>query len=587
MKKSLLFGALALSLMLTACDGGGGDSASTNNGQSVPANAIEISIIYAPESRDYMQTIIPAFNDSYARGVNPVTGQALASGERPIFVTGRDGSSGTIMQGIVNAITTPNSQNIERPTMFQPSVSHWLALANHLARREVFVLSEAIPTANAPVVMAIWESRLNAIRNTVGREDIGWEELLQVLNSPNGWQDFGIANGRRTVFYGHTDPFVSSTGLSTLIAEYYAAARQDGFTGRRLTLDVVNDEDVREGVRQIETLIRHYSSRTTEFKNYIAQGPDYLDFVALEENDLIAINRGLTEYQPPERLVALYPKEGTFWHEHPIGIVNAQWTTPEQREAAKVFADYVLLPDQQTLIMSYGFRPVNPSVQLGFPFEEQYGVTQAGPSTILDVPSPDVIVAIQNSWEFVKKPADILLLIDISGSMAQENKLDQAKQAALAFLDQMDSNNRVGLAVFSDTTRTLVPLDSLETNMVALRRSIELLGPEGGTALYDALTETVQVMNAETDADRIRAVVLLSDGEDTQSVRYRLEDVENSIRATRNQLNPVIVIPVGYGSLNDSLIRVLQRIASASNTTWQSGDPSNINRVLELISSFF
>ena len=39
-------------------------------------------------------------------------------------------------------------------------------------------------------------------------------------------------------------------------------------------------------VRNIEELIRHYSSRTTEFKEYIAQGPAYLDFVALEENDL-------------------------------------------------------------------------------------------------------------------------------------------------------------------------------------------------------------------------------------------------------------------------------------------------------------
>ncbi len=125
MRKLLLLALLALTFALTACDGGGDNSTTS---QAVPANAIEISIIYAPESRDYMQTIIPAFNESYARGVNPVTGQALASGERPIFITGKDGSSGTVMQGIVNAITTPNSQNIATPTMFQPSVSHWLAL---------------------------------------------------------------------------------------------------------------------------------------------------------------------------------------------------------------------------------------------------------------------------------------------------------------------------------------------------------------------------------------------------------------------------------------------------------------------------
>ncbi len=49
-----------------------------------------------------------------------------------------------------------------------------------------------------------------------------------------------------------------------------------------------------------------------------------------KENDLIAINRGLTDYgTPPEKLVALYPKEGTFWHEHPFGIPNASWVSDE------------------------------------------------------------------------------------------------------------------------------------------------------------------------------------------------------------------------------------------------------------------
>lgn len=587
MKWRMLWLFVLLAMGLAACDGG--NNAQQAGAQKPPTNAIEISIIYAPESHDYMPKIIQEFNDAFARGVNPVTGQKLAQGEQPIFVTGRSGSSGTVMQGIVNAILTPTSENVERPTIFQPSVSHWLVLANHHTRRELFNVSEALPTAYAPVVMAIWESRLQAIQKTLGKSEteIGWEELLQVFDAPNGWQDFGIPNGRRTVFYGHTDPFVSSTGLSSLIMTYYAAAREAGFTGRRLGLDQVNDERVRDGVRRVESLIKHYSTRTTEFKNYIAQGPSYLDFVPLEENDLIAINRGLTDFQPPERLVALYPKEGTFWHEHPMGIVNANWTTPEQRNAAKVFVDYVRLPEQQKYIMTFGFRPVNPDVELAFPFEPQYGVRTSGQITVLDVPDAEVVAAIQNSWEFVKKQADVMILIDISGSMAQERKLEQAKVAARAFIDRMDGNNRVGLAVFSDTTRVLVPLDNLETNIVQMRQVIDDLQTEGGTALYDATVEMVQLMSSQDDSDRIRAVLLLSDGEDTTSQKHNLNDVENVIKATRNDLNPVFVVPVGYGTLNDTLIRVLQRIAAASNTTWQSGDPNNIQRVLELISSFF
>lgn len=586
---SLWIWIVIMALVLVACDSGG-DSAVTdetntdNSAQSIPDGAVVVDIIYAPESDQYMPKIIEDFNTAYRNGNNPLTGEALSDSDPVIFVRGEPGSSGTIMQAIVNAITAPGNVNTAQPTIFQPSVSHWLSLANFLSRREIFDLTDVQPTANAPVVMAIWESRLNAIQETVGYEDIGWEELLDVLNSENGWQDYGIAGGRRTVYYGHTDPFISSTALSTLIAEYYASARDNGFTGRRLTVDEIRDEDVRDGVRQIESLIRHYSSRTTEFKNYIAQGPNYLDFVALEENDLIAINRGQTDFQPPEKLVALYPKEGTFWHEHPFGIVNADWVTDEQQAAARVFTDFVLTEENQEYIMSFGFRPVNPDVELGFPFEAQYGVTAEGPSTVLDVPEPEVIAAIQESWAFVKKQADVMLVIDVSGSMAEDSKLEQAKQAAQFFLDNMEITNRVGLATFSEIVEVRIPLDILETNKELLSGHIGSLRAEGGTALYDGVINVVEVMNGLDDTDRIRAVIVLSDGEDTAS-QATLDQAIQAIESSYDSINPVIVIPVAYGTNAD--IRSLDRIAAASNTTRQSGDPQSIQKVLEILSSFF
>lgn len=129
-------------------------------GVPVPSNAVIVSIVYAPESHDYMPHIIEQFNQSYANGLNPITGERLAEGERPVYVIGKQGSSGTVMQAIVNAITGAGHVNDERPVIFQPSVSHWLLLANYLARRTIFDLNDAQPTALAPVVMAIWESRL-------------------------------------------------------------------------------------------------------------------------------------------------------------------------------------------------------------------------------------------------------------------------------------------------------------------------------------------------------------------------------------------------------------------------------------------
>lgn len=574
--------------LLAACDLGSSSSGTPGAQSGKPANAIEVSIIYAPESALYMPRIIQSFNDLSAQGKNPVTGEAYASGAKPIWVVdpteGKGGSSGTVMQGIVNAIIAPNNQNVAKPVIYEPSVSHWLALANERSGRQLFDLANSQPTANAPVVMAIWESRLQAIRDKVGYQDIGWEELLQVLNSPNGWCDYNIPACRRTVYYGHTDPRISSTGLSTLIAEFYASARVNGFTGRALTIDQIRDDKVQEGVRNIENLIRHYSSRTTEFKEYIAQGPQFLDFVALEENDLIFINEGKTQYKPPEKLVALYPKEGTFWHEHPFGIVNADWVTQDQKDGAALFTQYVLAAPQQEIIMAEGFRPVNQNVKLAFPFVAENGVTPEGPKTVLDVPSADVIIGIQESWSVVKKQADITLIIDTSGSMNDEDKIGQAKAAALKFISEMDPNNRVSLVTFSDSIVQQVKLDTLETVKSELVSDINGLRADGGTALFDAMSSVLAETNKDTSTERIRAVIILSDGADTAS-NGQLNQVLREIEASRSDLNPVIVIPVAYGSNAD--IDTLSSIARASSTTVQSGDPKNITKVLEIISSYF
>jgi hypothetical protein len=141
MRKRFIILGLML-LILAACNGASNNGNTTNQGQA-PANAIEIDIIYAPESDEYMQEIMRRFNEAYRAGNNPVTGERLTSSERPVFIQGQSGSSGVVMQQIVNAVTNPGSSNIAQPTIFQPSVSHWLALANFETRRELFDLADS------------------------------------------------------------------------------------------------------------------------------------------------------------------------------------------------------------------------------------------------------------------------------------------------------------------------------------------------------------------------------------------------------------------------------------------------------------
>jgi Ca-activated chloride channel homolog len=576
---------IALLIFAQAC------AESVNGGTQAPAkpaNAVEISIVYAPESAAYMTDAIAAFNESNTKGINPVTNQAYGANEKPVWVTGKSGSSGTVAQGIINAFLAPNNANVEKPTIFEPSVSHWLALVNYQTNKKVFDLVDSKPTALAPVVMAIWQSRLDAIKAKNGGKPVGWEELLAVMNSANGWADYGIPGDRTTVYYGHTDPYISSTALSTLIAEFYTSARYNAHVSdpSRLDMAEVQNPDVQAGVRKIESLIKHYSSRTTEFKEYIAQGPDYLDFVALEENDLIYINQGKTDYKPPEKLVALYPKEGTFWHEHPFAVPIASWVTDEQRTAAKLFTDYIVSEPIQRKVLESGFRPVNANVPIGYPIVPELGVDPNQPTAVLKVPDPDVIAAIQSSWQYVKKQGDILLMVDVSGSM-QGSKLDQARQAASAFLDKMPTQNRVGLITFNNTKQYFTAPGLFEDVSSDLHGAINAMKASNGTALYDTLIFAIdQVMNmpAVEGQDRIRAIVILSDGMDTAS-ENNLNAVLKKIAAGHAGRNPLLIIPVAYGS--DADISTLNSIARASSAKVQSGDPDNIQKLLEIIGSYF
>jgi len=603
---------MALLLALAACDGDAGQaSAPIDNSGGVqpqpgyevfnengavarPQNALEIYVGYSPEAQTYMPELIRRFNQLSSEGKNPLTGAAWGANERPIYVWGtqpKTGSSGTMAEGVFNAVSAPGNQNLYKPTIFIPSTSNWLAWVNLQTRRQIFDMDAITPIAPSPVILGIWEERLQQLERKTGkaRDEIGWADILRVLGE--GWDD-----GRKAVFYGHTDPRHSSTGLSTTIAEFYACARREGFTGRVLTQDQVNDKATQECMRELQNLVRHYSRRTEDFLSYFGQGPEYLDMLALEEVDLVCINMGTVQGDEqclkPQggRLVALYPSEGVFWHERAAGIVQydvAQggWTTQEQREAARVFIDFLLTVPNQEYIMSFGFRPANPAVPLAFPIVEENGVQTTIKAPQLDVPSIETISAIQQSWSLVKKQADVMILIDLSGSMNDQDKIGQARAAARAFVENLETNNRVGLTVFSSDVRELVPLALLENNKQDLLQAIDSLQANGGTELFLAVVETVGKMAREDDQSRVRAVVLLSDGEDTGNRGVTLNDAVRAITQSRDSLNPIILVPLAYGD-NASVVQ-LNALADASKTRVLSGTPDNIGSLLRLLSSYF
>jgi Ca-activated chloride channel family protein len=240
----------------------------------------------------------------------------------------------------------------------------------------------------------------------------------------------------------------------------------------------------------------------------------------------------------------------------------------------------------QRKVLENGFRPVNAAVAIGYPIVAELGVDPNQPATVLNVPDPDVIAAVQASWQYVKKQGDILMVIDHSGSM-EGDKISQVINASVLFLEKMPKQNRVGLTVFNDRAEDLVPPGLVEEVSNRISTQIYSLEAFGGTALYDTLILTIDTLIAtepEEGEDRIRAIVLLSDGQDTAS-QSSLNQVLTKIEEGRSGRNPILIIPVAYGS--DADISALNSIARASATKVQSGNPEDISKLLEIISSYF
>src|SRR5205814_1188572 len=159
----------------------------------------------------------------------------------------------------------------------------------------------------------------------------------------------------------HTNPDFSTAGLSSVVAEYYAA------TGKKegLTEKDVSGAGARSTVKGIEKSIVHYGDTTIFISDQLLkEGPGYASAVA--------------------------------------------------------------------------------------PEDAAHGADPAQPTRVLGLPEPRVLDLIRRTWREDRKPANVLLVLDTSGSMNEEGRLEHAKAGLETFLRNVSPNDRVGLTIFSD-----------------------------------------------------------------------------------------------------------------------------------------
>jgi Ca-activated chloride channel homolog len=565
------------------------------------ADCITVDMEVSPEKVDLLTDLAKRFNDSDRANL---AGQCIA-----VRVVSK--SSGEAASLLADDWPNPKA-NGPRPVVWSPASSAWGQVVN---QRRADAGKKAIAPAGTPLqltplVIAMPKPMAEALGypNT----PLGYADILGLARNPEGWGAYGHPEWG-PFRLGKTNPNFSTSALNATIAQYYAASGKTN----GLALEALNRPEVDDFARGVESSVVHYGDTTLTFLNNLYRadqrgvGLTYVSAVAVEEKSVIDFNKGNPdgildpgEHPKPPRvpLVAIYPKEGTLFSDSPFITVDAPWVSLKQKRAAAKFEQYVEQPANQKRVLKFGFRPGNPKVAIGAPIEAKYGVDPNQPQTTLELPSPPVLVGLIDRWGQNRKSARVLIVIDVSGSMGEpasgqgDSKLDLVKKAAVAALGQFKPDDDVGLWIFSTGVNRQEPTDYLELvptgpigpQREAMAAKINDLVPTQGTPLYTVTKAADDQLVQTFDAQRINAVLLLTDGKNEDERNTDLDGLLRSLRA-RNEgqvANPVRVFPIAYGQ--DADLPTLKRIAEATNATvYNAADPKSIDKVfLAVVSNF-
>jgi Ca-activated chloride channel family protein len=410
---------------------------------------------------------------------------------------------------------------------------------------------------------------------------LGWSDIAQLAVSEEGWSKFGYPEWGSFKF-GHTHPGYSNSGIVSIIAEAYAGTGKV----RGLTRQDLEKPELKAFISDVESSIIHYGTSTGFFAERMFEGgPSYLSAAVLYENLVVtqeAKRLSGTSSQLP--VVAIYPKEGTFWSNHPYVILNAPWVTQEQHRAAEAFEAFLLDRPQQQKAIELGFRPADPAIPLTSPLDAAHGVEISQPKTVLEIPTVDVIYGIQELWKETKKPVDLVAVIDISGSM-QGQKIASARESLIQFVNLLGPGDRLQIIAFNNEMITLTTLTELGPKRDDISRRISGITESGGTRLYDATLLAYQDLQANGNPKHIRAVVLLSDGQDTES-SANLQQVMAKIGQDQEKGgNAIKFFTIAFG--NDADEDVLKQISDVTGGKQYKSDPTTIRKIYAEIATFF
>jgi uncharacterized membrane protein len=144
----------------------------------------------------------------------------------------------------------------------------------------------------------------------------------------------------------------------------------------------------------------------------------------------------------------------------------------------------------------------------------------------------------------------LVLVIDKSGSMSSEDKLDLVKEASRATATTLDPSDEIGVIAFDSRPHVLVRLQRA-ANRIRIAGDIRRLAAGGGTNALPALREAYLQLSGSSAL--VKHVILLSDGQSPE------QGIDALLGDMRDSDITVSAVGVGQGAGKDFLRRVASR----------------------------
>ncbi len=111
-----------------------------------------------------------------------------------------------------------------------------------------------------------------------------------------------------------------------------------------------------------------------------------------------------------------------------------------------------------------------------------------------------------------RKPTDFVVVLDRSGSMGDEKKMNYAHRAINSLINQLQATDRFALVAFDSQVETPIYMTYATTpNKSRFQQIVNQIEPRGGTNLSDGLLQGISQVQA-SQRDRAQRMILISDG---------------------------------------------------------------------------